>query len=75
MTSEVTELVIADGSPANATPQPQYRVSPGSGRNRDRTCDPLLAVQQLVGHAKPETTARHAALPPGVLERAVLAAG
>jgi integrase len=31
----------------------------------------LLAVQRLLGHSKPETTARYADLPDGALERAV----
>ena len=34
----------------------------------------LLAMQQLLGHAKPETTARYAAVPAGALRRAVAAA-
>lgn len=35
----------------------------------------LRAVQELLGHAKPETTARYAAVPDGALSTAVLAAG
>jgi integrase len=35
----------------------------------------LLAVQTLLGHSSPVTTKRYAQVPPGALERAVLAAG
>lgn len=35
----------------------------------------LRAVQELLGHAKPETTARYAAVPDGALSTAVLAVG
>jgi site-specific recombinase XerD len=35
----------------------------------------LLAVQQLLGHARPETTARYAAVPDGALRTAVLGVG
>jgi integrase len=35
----------------------------------------LLATMRLLGHTKPETTQRYADVPPGALERAVLAAG
>lgn len=35
----------------------------------------LLAVQQLLGHSKPETTARYTLIPNGALARAVAAAG
>jgi len=35
----------------------------------------LLAVQGLLGHAKPETTARYAAVPDGALLTAVLGVG
>lgn len=35
----------------------------------------LLAVQELLGHSRPETTRRYTALPDGALRAAVLAAG
>ncbi len=35
----------------------------------------LRAVQELLGHSKPETTARYTAVPDGALRAAVMAAG
>jgi integrase/recombinase XerC len=35
----------------------------------------LRAVQELLGHAKPETTARYAAVPDGALAAAVAGVG
>ena len=35
----------------------------------------LFAVQTLLGHSSPTTTARYTALPPDALHRAVLGAG
>ena len=40
-----------------------------------RTGRDLRAVQELLGHAKPETTARYAAVPDGSLAAAVAGVG
>jgi integrase len=66
--SEVLSGVLGDGTTGH---QLRHRFATRAySVDRD-----LLATAQLLGHSRPETTARYAQVPDGAALRAVLAAG